>query len=305
MSKHITIDAGTCNTTVYSQDNEILFCAPSLVAINTETGRVVASGNDAFEILGRTPAQICVISPIKNGEIADFEACCAMLKVFLGDLFPKSLLRPKAILTLPPLSNDMQKRAIQECAERSGVKIAKTIPSPLFKAQAMGIDTNLPKGTLILDIGAGVVSATVISFGGIVTCASSHHAGCEMDEKIKEYIKKNYSILVGTKTAEQIKFDAGIAHSSCPVKSTTFLGRDLSGLPKDATISSDEIKEAISDTLSGICRTVSEALQNTPAELSCDILKEGIILCGGGARLCGLSQFLQENAGVFVRGEKV
>ena len=302
MAKHIIIDLGTANTKIFdvgNADKGLIFSSPSVVAADKETGRVIAVGTDAKNLMGREPAKISVITPIKSGVISDFEAATAMLKIFLTSAVPRGTLRPRADIIIPVGATDMEQRTLKEAAERSGVKVQKITQSPMAAAASANLETDAPFGNMILDIGAGLVTAAVVSFGGVVCAATSHFAGNEMDKSIKEYIKKNFNVTIGIKTAEEIKCAVGAAHPAIPSKEICVLGRDnTSGLPKEITVTSDEVRSAIAPVLSGICDTVRSALENTPAELTCDLSERGITLCGGGASLPGLSQFLQENIGL-------
>lgn len=303
MAKHVIIDLGTSNIKITEAGKGEIFSAPSVVAIDNKTGRVVAVGADAKNLLGRAPADISVISPVRNGVIADFEVASAMLKVFLNSVFPKGTLRPRAEIIVPIRVTDMEKRAITEAASRAGVKVLKITESPLSSAQSAQIDISQPYGNMILDIGAGLVSAAVISFGGIVCGAVSSDAGNEMDKNIKDYIKKNFGVSIGEKTAEEIKCAIGSAHPSSDSGEFTLLGRCISsGLPKEITVSSEEIRHAISPTLMGILDVIKAALENAPPELACDLKERGITITGGGANLLGLSQFIQENIGLQAHG---
>lgn len=299
MPKHIIIDLGTANTKISEPEKGIIFSAPTVVAAEKLTGRVVAVGVDAKNLLGRAPATISVISPIKNGVISDIDATSAMLKIFLNNLFSRSTFRPKAEIIIPVDATEMERRALKEAAERSGVKVQKITVSPMAAATNANLETDAPIGNMILDIGAGITTAAIVSFGGVVCSASCNAAGNEMDKHIKEYIKKNFGVTIGIKTAEEIKCAIGSAHPDVPSKEITVLGRDNeTGLPKEITVTSEEVRGAIAPVLSGICDVIKLALENTPAELACDLKDRGITLCGGGAALSGLSRFLQENIGL-------
>lgn len=299
MPKHITIDLGTSNTKIAEEGKGVIFSSPTVVAAHKETGRVIAVGHEAKNLLGRAPANITVISPIKNGVISDFEAVCAMLKIFLSNIITRGTLRPRAEIIIPVDATDMEQRALREVAERSGVKVQKITVSPMASAAFAQLETDAPVGNMILDIGAGITTAAVVSFGGVVCATSTTSAGNEMDRLIKEYIKKNFATSVGIKTAEEIKCAIGSAHPDADMGEITVLGRDnQTGLPTELTISSSQVREAIAPVLSEICNVIRLTLENTPAELACDLKEQGITLCGGGASLSGLSRFLQENIGL-------
>ncbi len=299
MAKHIVIDLGTANTKIAEEGKGLIFLSPTVVAADKETGRVVAVGEEAKNLLGRAPAKISVISPVKSGVISDFDAAAAMLRIFLGSAVPKGTFRPRAEIIIPVDATDMEQRALREAVERAGVKVQKIVESPMASAKDANLETDAPFGNMILDIGAGLTTAAVVSFGGVVCAVSTRFAGNEMDKCIKEYIKKNFGVTIGIKTAEEIKCAIGSAHPDTPDKQVCVLGRDdASGLPREITVTSDEVREAIAPVLSEICHTVKSALENTPAELACDLSERGITLCGGCAAMPGLSRFLQENIGL-------
>lgn len=299
MAKHVIIDLGTANTKITEQGKGLIFLSPTVVAADKETGRVIAVGEEAKSLLGRAPAKISVISPVKSGVISDFEAAAAMLRIFLGSAMPRGTFRPRAEIIIPTGATDMEQRALKEAVERAGVKVQKITESPMASAKDANLETDAPFGNMILDIGAGLTTAAVVSFGGVVCAVSTPFAGNEMDKCIKEYIKKNFGVTVGIKTAEEIKCTVGSAHPDVPLKEVTVLGRDdMTGLPKEITVTSDHVREAITPVLTEICQTVKATLENTPAELTCDLKERGINLCGGGASLSGLSRFLQENIGL-------
>ncbi len=291
MRKRIVIDLGTANTKFSDKSSGAEFVAPSVVAIDNKTKKIIAAGNDAKEMLGRAPLDVSVVFPIKGGAISDFDVACAMMRVFLSDFLPKSTFRVGAELLVSRHLTDMEIRILKEAAEHSGVKVVDIISSAMS-------DT-APTGQMILDIGAGKTECSVISFGGIVSSASVFFGGDEMDRNIQEYLKSAYGITVGKNTAEQIKLNTASAHPSTDTKTYTFMGRTCdTGLPIETVVTSNEIRCAIAPTLLKILNVIETVLENTPPELSRDLKENGIVLSGGGAKLPGLSQFIEENIGL-------
>lgn len=291
MKKRIVIDLGTANTKFSDKSSGATFYAPSVVAIDNKTKKIIAAGKDAKEMSGRAPSDVSVVFPIKAGAISDFDVACAMIRVFLADFLPKSTFRIGAELLVSRHLTDMEIRILKEAAEHSGVKVIDIINSALRETT--------PTGQMILDIGAGKTECTVLSFGGIVSSASVFFGGDEMDRNIQEYLKSAYGITVGKNTAEQIKLNTASAHPTCDTKTFAFMGRTCdTGLPIETTVTSDEIRCAIAPTLLKILNVIETVLENTPPELSRDLKENGIILSGGGSNLPGLSRFIEENIGL-------
>lgn len=292
MKKRIVIDLGTANTKFLDKSTGAVFSAPSVVAIDNKTQKIIAAGNDAKEMLGRAPFDTSVIFPIRGGAVSDFDVACAMMRVFLNEFLPKSAFRVGAYLLASRHLSPMETRILKEAAERSGVKVIDIINSSLTEST--------PTGQMILDIGAGKTECTVLSFGGIVSSASVFFGGDEMDRNISEYLKSAYGITVGKNTAEQIKLNTASAHPTADTKKYTFMGRTCdTGLPVETTVTADEIRLAIAPTLLKILNLIETVLENTPPELARDLKENGIILSGGGSKLPGLSQFIEENIGLF------
>ena len=297
MKKRIVIDLGTANTKFLDKSTGAVFSAPSVVAIDNKTQKIIAAGRDAKDMLGRAPFDTSVIFPIRAGAISDFDVACAMMRVFLNEFLPKSTFRVGAHLLVSRHLTDMETRILKEAAERSGVKVLDIINSSL---QENGLDTSLPTGQMVLDIGAGKTECSVLSFGGIVWSSGMFFGGDEMDRNITDYLKSAYGITVGKNTAEQIKLNAASAHPMTDTKKYTFMGRTCdTGLPTETTVTSDEIRLAIAPTLLKILNLIENVLENTPSELARDLKENGIILSGGGSKLPGLSQFIEENIGLF------
>lgn len=299
MARHISIDLGTSNTVISEKNKGVILCQPTVAAIDNSTQRIVAVGNEAKELLGKTPKEVCVVSPVKSGVVADFDATCAMLKVFLSSILPKGAIRPRATVCIPPDLTQVEKHTLLEAVSRSGARFSCILESPIASLIGAGVEVSQPEGNMILDIGGGKTCAAVVSFGGIVSSACTTSAGNEMDKQIANYIKKNHAVLIGEKTAEEIKIKIGTAHPDTHEKSLTVMGRcEKTGLPRELSVTSAEVYEAILPTLSKIADTVTAALQNSPAELISDLSKKGILLCGGGANLAGLDLYLENNLGI-------
>lgn len=300
-SNDIAIDVGTSNTLIYAKGKGILISEPSVVAVEISgrgERRVMAVGNDAKEMLGRTPERVISIKPIQNGAIADFEMTRIMLSHFVQKVLKKSsFFKPKIIICVSMGITDVEKRAVREAAESIGARQVFMVETPLAAAVGAGLPIVEPSGNLIVDIGGGTSEIAVISLGGIVLSKSIPIAGNVMDEEIVHYIKKKHNLLVGEMTAEIIKMTIGTA---VPLKSEektmAVKGRDMiSGIPKTITVSSNEIYEAISDRLRQIVEAIRTVLEKTPPEISGDIADRGLILSGGGAQLGNIDVFIREN----------
>lgn len=294
MKKRLVIDLGTANTKFSDKSTGDVFKAPSVVAIDNKTKKVIAAGTSAKDMLGRTPLDVSVVFPIKSGAVSDFDVACAMMRVFLNDFLPKSTFRVGAELLVSRHLTDMEIRILKEAAERSGVKVVDIITTSLQE--------NSPKGQMVVDIGAGKTECTVLSFGGIVSSACVFFGGDEMDKNIQDYLKSAYGVTIGKNTAEQIKLNVGSAHPETDTRTYTFMGRTYdTGLPTETTVTSNEIRSAIGSTLLKILNVIETVLENTPPELSRDLKENGIILSGGGAKLPGLDRFIEENIGLFAQ----
>ena len=301
MSKHITIDLGTSNTVISSKDKGILLNEPSVVAIDLTTKRAVAVGSEAKELLDKTPKDISVITPLKNGVVSDFDLTCAMLKSFLGNIFQKSAIRPKTTVCLMQGMTDVESKVLTEAISRAGAKVSYTLDAPISAFLGMGIDIASATGNMILDIGGGKTAASVISFGGIVAKTVENCGGDEMDALIVSYIKENFGIIIGKKTAEDIKISIGTAEEKEPENSISVMGRDeRSGLPKEVVVTDADINKAIMPVLLKIIKIIKDTLYNTPAELMRDIDERGIFMCGGVSRLRGLDKFIKDRVDIFV-----
>lgn len=301
-SKDLGIDLGTANTLVFVKGKGIVVREPSVVALRTDTKTIEAVGEQAKKMIGRTPGNIRAVRPMKDGVIADFETTATMIKYFIRQaqkqrsLFPR---HPNVMVCVPSGITAVEKRAVEDATKQAGAREAYTIEEPF--AAAIGADLPVwePTGSMVVDIGGGTTEVAVISLGGIVTARSIRVAGDEMDEAVISYIKRQYNLMIGERTAEQLKMEIGSALPFDRPEKIEIRGRDLvSGLPKTLAISSDEITEALADTVNAIVDAVKVTLEKCPPELSADIMDRGIVLTGGGALLRNLDKLLQRETGM-------
>ncbi|MFC1543830.1 rod shape-determining protein [Gemmatimonadota bacterium] len=292
----IGIDLGTANTLVYVRGKGIVVNEPSIVAVDRMSQKVLAIGNGAKEMLGRTPEEIMTIRPLKDGVIADFEKTEEMLRAFIRKVQNNRLFgRPRIVICVPSGITEVEKRAVRDSAESAGAREVFLIAEPMAAAIGIGLPVELPVGNMVIDIGGGTSEIAVIALSGIVTATSIRVGGDEMDRAIVQFLKKKYNLLIGDRTAEQIKIEIGTAVAVEPELETRVKGRDLvGGIPKTIILSSSEVREALSEPISQIVDAVRISLERTPPELAADILDRGIILSGGGALLRGLDQRLRE-----------
>jgi len=301
MSKRdIGIDLGTANTLVYVKSKGIVINEPSVVAINKDTGEVIAVGSDAKEMLGRTPENIAAIRPLKDGVIADFDVTQVMLKYFIEKALEKTgFIRPRVVICVPSGVTDVEKMAVEEATVQAGAREAFLIEEPMAAAFGAKLPVEEATGSMICDIGGGTSEVAVISLGGIVISKTLRMAGDEMNEAIVNYIRKEYNVLIGESTAERIKVEIGSAYPLSLEESTEVCGRDLStGLPKFLTITSIDVREAIKECISDIVSAIKLTLEDTPPELSADIMDRGIVLTGGGALIRGLDTVIKNETGM-------
>ncbi len=302
-SSDLAIDLGTANTLIYAKGRGIVVREPSVVAVQKENRgdkRVVAVGKEAKDMLGRTPGGIQAIRPMKDGVIADFEVTEAMLRYFIIKAHNrKTFVHPRIIICVPYGITEVEKRAVRESAESAGAREVYLIEEPMAAAIGAGLPITQPSGNMIVDISGGTTEVAVISLAGIVHSNSVRVGGDKMDEAIMMHMKNKYNLLIGERTAEQIKMQIGMAYPSDEVLTMTIKGRDqAAGLPRTQEINSDEIRDALSDPIRQIVQGVRSALEHTPPELSADIVDKGIVLTGGGALLKNLDILIREETGL-------
>jgi len=299
-SKDMGIDLGTANTLVYIKGKGIVVREPSVVAIQTDTKQVLAVGEEAKRMIGRTPGNIVAIRPLKDGVIADFDITQNMLKYFIKRATSgRSLFLPRVVICVPSGVTEVEKRAVEEAAIHAGAKEAYLIEEPMAAAIGAGLPVQEPTGSMIVDIGGGTTEVAIISLGGIVTSKSIRVGGDELDESIVNYIKKEYSLMIGERTAEEVKISIGTADANNKERKMNIRGRDLvTGLPKVIEISSKEVYEAMKDQIFAILDAIKSTLEKTPPELAADIMEQGIMLTGGGALLEGLNKLIAKETGM-------
>jgi len=297
-SKDLGIDLGTANTLVYVKGKGVVVREPSVVALRTDTGSIEAVGNDAKNMIGRTPGNIVAVRPMKDGVIADFDTTATMMKYFIRQaqrtrsIFTR---KPNVMVCVPSGITAVEKRAVEDATKQAGAREAYTIEEPF--AAAIGADLPVwePTGSMVVDIGGGTTEVAIISLGGIVTSQSIRVAGDEMDEAIIQYIKKTYNLMIGERTSETLKLEIGSAGSPEGVEDMDIRGRDLlTGLPKTITVTAEEISGALKDTVDTIIESVKNTLEKSPPELAADIMDRGIVLTGGGALLRNLDKVLSD-----------
>jgi len=298
--RDMAIDLGTANTLVYVRGRGIVLNEPSVVAINVRDGRPLAVGTEAKRMIGRTPSHIQAIRPLKDGVIADFDICEKMLRYFIQRVNPRATFaKPRMVICVPSGITGVERRAVQEAAEYAGAKRAYIIEEPMAAAIGAGLPVHEPTGNMVVDIGGGTTEVAVISLGGVVTSQSIRIGGDELDEAVITYVKKEYGLALGERTAEEIKIVLG---SACELEEEVYAeirGRDLiSGLPRTVETTTDEIRDALEEPLSAIVDAVKVTLDKTPPELAADIMEQGIVLTGGGALLTGMRARLAAETGM-------
>jgi rod shape-determining protein MreB len=300
LSKDLAIDLGTANTLVYVRGQGIKLDEPSIVAIHKGTNQVMAVGRRAKEMLGRTPGNIVAIRPMRDGVIADFEVTEKMLRYFIKEVHNRSvLLRPRIVICVPSGITPVEKKAVRDSALQARASAVYLVEEPMAAAIGAGLPITEPSGNMVVDIGGGTTEVAVISLAGIVYSKSVRIGGDEMDSALVQYIKRKYNLLIGERTAEQIKIELGSAAPLEEELTTEIKGRDLvEGIPKTIVVTSSEVHEALSETVASIIDVVKTALERTPPELSADIVDKGIVLTGGGALLKRLEFRLREETGL-------
>lgn len=299
LAKDIGIDLGTANTLVYLKGKGIILREPSVVAVNKSEGKILKVGNEAKEMIGRTPGNVVAIRPLKDGVIADFASTQAMLKYFIKKAYPSSFIKPTVVVCIPFGVTEVERRAVEESVLSAGGKNAYLIEEPMAAAIGAGLPVSEPTGSMVVDIGGGTSEVAVISYGGIVASQSLRIAGDELDDDIVNYIKKEYNLMIGERTAEEIKFAIGSAYEYEGEGTMEVKGRDLiSGLPRTITLTSREIRGALSESIFAIVDAIKNTLEKTPPELAADVMNRGIVLTGGGALIRGLDVLVAEETGI-------
>jgi rod shape-determining protein MreB len=296
----MAVDLGTANTLIYVRGHGIVLNEPSVVAVNVNDGRPVAVGIEAKRMMGRTPAHIRSIRPLKDGVIADFDMCEKMLRFFIQRVHTSRWNKPRMVICVPSGCTGVEQRAVKDAAEYAGArKPAYVIEEPMAAAIGAGLPVHEPSGNMIVDIGGGTTEVAVISLGGIVTAQSVRVAGDELDEAVIQFIKKEFSLAIGERTAEQIKLQMGSAWPLEEELTAEIRGRDLvSGLPRTVTVTTEQIRDAIAEPVGAIVDAVKSTLDKTPPELAADIMEQGIMLTGGGALLMGIDRRIANETGM-------
>ena len=299
-SNDIGIDLGTANTLVYVKDRGIVLREPSVVAIQQGSNRVLAVGEEAKRMLGRTPGNIVAIRPMKAGVIADFEVTEAMLRYFIRKAHNRKwVVRPRIIISVPSGITEVEKRAVKDSATHAGAREVYLIEEPMAAAIGVGLPVQEPAGNMIVDMGGGTTEVAIISLAGIVLSRSVRVGGDEMDEAIVQYLKRVYNLMIGERTAEEIKIQIGSAYPLNEEVSMEVKGRDLvAGLPKTLTITSEEIREALQEPVSAIIEAIRITLERCPPELSSDLVDRGLVLAGGTSQLRGMDKLIAEQTGL-------
>ncbi|KAB2952340.1 rod shape-determining protein [Heliorestis acidaminivorans] len=303
-TKDLGIDLGTANTLVHLKSKGIILREPSVVAIQRDTGAVMAVGEEAKQMIGRTPGNITAIRPMKDGVIADFDITMAMIRYFIRKVLKGSnfFTRVRVVICVPCGVTAVEERAVKEAAIQAGAREAYLIEEPMAAAIGAGLPVHEPTGNMVVDIGGGTTEVAVISLGGIVTAKSIRVAGDEMDEAISHYIKRQYNLAIGERTAEEIKINLGSAYLERPdefAKKMDVRGRDLvSGLPKTVHVSAEEIQKAMAEPVSSIIDAIKVCLEKTPPELAADLMEHGIVMAGGGSLLQGLDRLVSLQTGM-------
>ena len=300
-SNDLAIDLGTANTLVNIRGEGIVLREPSVVALNSQTNEVQAVGMEAKQMLGRAPGSIVAIRPMKDGVIAHFEVTEKMIRHFIQKAHNnrKTLVRPRVVIAVPSGITQVEKRAVRDSAESAGAREVFLIDEPMAAAIGVGLPVQEPTGNMIIDIGGGTTEVAIISMSGIVYSKSIRIAGDEMDESIVNYIKRKYNLLIGERTAEEVKIQIGSAYPMEKPMTMEVKGRDLvAGIPKTLEISDEEIREALTETFGTIVEAVKIALERTPPELAADIVDKGVVVAGGGSLIKGLDTLLREATGL-------
>ena len=300
MSNDIGIDLGTASILVYIKGKGVVLKEPSVVAIDRDTNKIMAIGEEARLMIGRTPGNIVAVRPLRQGVISDYTITEKMLKYFISKAVGKKTLRkPRISVCIPSGATEVEKKAVEDATYQAGAREVAIIEEPVAAAIGAGIDIGKACGNMIVDIGGGTTDVAVISLGGTVVSTSIKLAGDDFDDAIMRHVRKKHNLMIGERTAEDIKIQIGTVYSSPQPKSMEVKGRDtITGLPKSVTLTSEEIKEALRDATTQIMETIHSVLEKTPPELAADVAERGIVLTGGGALLGGLEELIEEETGI-------
>ncbi len=299
MARDLAIDLGTANTLVHQRQRGILYSEPTVLALNKETGAVLAMGDEAWQMIGRTPGYIVAVRPLRSGAISDFEVTEKLIRLILQKAGVTRFARPKVLVCVPSALTEVERRAVEEATLSAGARSCHLIEEPLAAAIGAGLPIHEPLGNLVVDVGGGTSEVALISMGGIVTDAAVRVGGFDLDGAIQNYVRKEYTIAIGERTAERIKIAIGSAFPKAEEEKAELRGRDLAtGLPKTVLITSEEIRESISEPVRSITSSVMECIGSSPPDLVQDVLSHGITLTGGGGMLSGLDMLISQQAEV-------
>lgn len=299
MARDLAIDLGTANTLVYQRQRGILFAEPTVLALNKETGAVLAMGEEAWQMIGRTPGYIVAVRPLRSGAISDFEITEKLIRLILQRAGVSRFSRPRVLISVASALTEVERRAVEEAALSAGARSCYLVEEPIAAAIGANLPIHEPLGNLVCDVGGGTSEVALISMGGIVTNTAVRVGGFDLDAAIQTYVRREYTIAIGERTAERIKMTIGSAFPLAQEEKAELRGRDLaSGLPKNILITSEEIREAINEQIRSIVTSVTECLGSSPPDLVQDVLTNGITLTGGGAMLKGLDMLLSQEAEV-------
>jgi rod shape-determining protein MreB len=299
VARDLAIDLGTANTLVYARGRGIVLNEPSVIALNINTGEVLAMGHEAWQMIGRTPGYIQAVRPLRKGAITDFDVTQRMIRLLLARAGISKLNRPRVVICVPSAITEVERRAVTEAARRAGAADAQLIEQPLAAAIGAGLPINEPLGNMVVDVGGGTSETAVISLGGVVALRAIRTGGFDIDGSIQAYVKREYGIAIGERTAEDIKVAIGSAWPTSDEVKAEVRGRDLmTGLPKTVILSPEEVRNAIDDEISAICESVISCLGQAPPELAQDLIHQGIHLVGGGGMLSGLDKRLSNETGI-------
>ena len=299
MGRDLAIDLGTANTLVYQRQKGILFSEPTVLALNKETGAVLAMGNDAWQMIGRTPGYIVAVRPLRSGAISDFDVTAKLLRLILQRAGVSRLTRPKVLVCVPSALTEVERRAVEEATLSAGARTVHLIEEPIAAAIGAALPIHEPVGNFVVDVGGGTSEVALISMGGIVTNAAVRVGGFDLDTAIQNYVRREYTVAIGERTAERIKMSIGSAFPMAHEQKAELRGRDLAtGLPKNILITSEEIREALTEPVRAIVDATVECIGASPPDLVQDVLTNGITLTGGGGLLSGVDMLLSQEAEV-------